>query len=41
MLNDPLTYANPSEFNPERFLVNDGKESEIDPRMICFGFGRR
>ncbi|KAG1753726.1 cytochrome P450 [Suillus paluster] len=39
MLNDPRTYANPSEFNPERFLAKDGKEPETDPRTICFGFG--
>ncbi|KAG1840821.1 cytochrome P450 [Suillus subalutaceus] len=32
MLNDPKTYANPSEFNPERFLGKDGKEPEPDPR---------
>ncbi|KAG1840822.1 cytochrome P450 [Suillus subalutaceus] len=41
MLNDPETYANPSEFNPERFLAKDGKEPETDPRTVCFGFGRR
>ncbi|KAG1815024.1 cytochrome P450 [Suillus subaureus] len=41
MLNDPQTYANPSEFNPERFLAKDGKEPETDPRTVCFGFGRR
>ncbi|KAG1863085.1 cytochrome P450 [Suillus subluteus] len=41
MLNDPQTYANPSEFNPERFLGKDGKEPEPDPRTVCFGFGRR
>ncbi|KAG1840899.1 cytochrome P450 [Suillus tomentosus] len=41
MLNDPQTYSNPSEFNPERFLAKDGKEPEADPRRACFGFGRR
>ncbi|KAG1851303.1 cytochrome P450 [Suillus subalutaceus] len=41
MLNDPQTYANPSQFNPERFLAKDGKEPETEPRTICFGFGRR
>ncbi|KAG0700131.1 cytochrome P450 [Suillus ampliporus] len=41
MLNDPRTYANPSQFEPERFLAKDGKEPETDPRTICFGFGRR
>ncbi|KAG2119058.1 cytochrome P450 [Suillus discolor] len=41
MLNNPETYANPSQFNPERFLTNDGKQPEPEPRTICFGFGRR
>ncbi|KAG1819138.1 cytochrome P450 [Suillus subaureus] len=41
MLNDPRTYANPSQFNPERFLDNNGKDPDPDPRTICFGFGRR
>ncbi|KAG0702310.1 cytochrome P450 [Suillus ampliporus] len=41
MLNDPRTYADPSQFNPERFLAKDGKGPEADPRTICFGFGRR
>ncbi|KAG2072078.1 cytochrome P450 [Suillus decipiens] len=41
MLNDPQTYANPSQFNPERFLDNNGKDPEPDPYTICFGFGRR
>jgi len=41
MLNDPRTYANPSQFNPERFLAKDGKEPEKEPRTVCFGFGRR
>ncbi|KIJ70462.1 hypothetical protein HYDPIDRAFT_79110 [Hydnomerulius pinastri MD-312] len=41
MLHDPRTYANPMEFNPERFLAREGKEPETDPRTICFGFGRR
>ncbi|KAG0702323.1 hypothetical protein DFH29DRAFT_504672 [Suillus ampliporus] len=41
MLNDPRTYANPSQFNPERFLAKDGKEPETEPSTISFGFGRR
>jgi cytochrome P450 len=41
MLNDPQTYAEPSQFNPERFLAKDGKEPEMEPRTACFGFGRR
>ena len=31
----------PEEFKPERFLAQDGKEPEMDPRNVCFGFGRR
>ncbi|KAG1876537.1 cytochrome P450 [Suillus subalutaceus] len=38
MLNDPRTYGNPSQFNPERFLDNNGKDPELEPRTICFGF---
>jgi len=38
MLHDPATYANPMEFNPERFL---GDHPEQDPRIMAFGFGRR
>ncbi|KAG2141303.1 cytochrome P450 [Suillus clintonianus] len=41
MLNDPQTFADPSQFNPERFLDNDGKGPEPEPRTICFGIGRR
>ncbi|KAG1892813.1 cytochrome P450 [Suillus subluteus] len=41
MLHNPETYSNPSQFNPERFLVNNGKKLETEPRTICFGFGRR
>ncbi|EGO01616.1 hypothetical protein SERLA73DRAFT_166166 [Serpula lacrymans var. lacrymans S7.3] len=41
MLHDPRTYANPSEFDPSRFLKTEGKEPEVDPRTMCFGFGRR
>ncbi|KAG2366934.1 cytochrome P450 [Suillus spraguei] len=41
MLNDPRTYANPSQFKPERFLDNDGEDPEPEPRTMCFGFGRR
>jgi hypothetical protein len=28
-------------FNPERFLGVDGREPEIDPHTLVFGFGRR
>ena len=35
---DPNYYADPSEFNPERFL---GADPEPDPYVFAFGFGRR
>ncbi|KAG2117021.1 cytochrome P450 [Suillus discolor] len=38
VLTDPQTYANPSQFNPERFLAKDGTEPETEPRTMCFGF---
>ncbi|KAG6333885.1 hypothetical protein ID866_5198 [Astraeus odoratus] len=41
MLHDPCTYSDPMTFNPARFLPVDGKEPEMEPRNICFGFGRR
>ena len=37
-MHDPATYANPMEFNPERFL---GDKPEADPRATVFGYGRR
>lgn len=44
MLFDPVTYPNPTEFKPERFLSADGKSlnpAVRDPQAIAFGFGRR
>lgn len=41
MLHDPETYPNPSVFDPTRFIPSEGKEVQLDPRIICFGFGRR
>ncbi|KAG6908024.1 hypothetical protein DXG01_006443 [Tephrocybe rancida] len=41
LLHDPEVYANPNIFNPDRFVATDGKSAELDPRNICFGFGRR
>ncbi|KAI1795415.1 cytochrome P450 [Ganoderma leucocontextum] len=41
ILHDPEIYADPFTFNPERFLRGPGKEPELDPRKVAFGFGRR
>ena len=41
MLHDPAVYANPLNFEPERFIASPGKPAEQDPRVCCFGFGRR
>ena len=41
MLRDPEVYSDPSEFKPERFLSENGREPELDPRCAVFGFGRR
>ncbi|KZT28757.1 cytochrome P450 [Neolentinus lepideus HHB14362 ss-1] len=37
-LHDPMTYADPMTFNPDRFL---GSQPEHDPQEYCFGFGLR
>ena len=38
ILHDPVTYVDPMEFNPERFL---GNHPEPEPRAAAFGYGRR
>ncbi|KIP09976.1 hypothetical protein PHLGIDRAFT_66583 [Phlebiopsis gigantea 11061_1 CR5-6] len=41
ILRDPDVYPEPLTFKPERFLLQDGKIPERDPRSAVFGFGRR
>ena len=38
---DPNLYHEPSTFKPERFLGVEGREPELDPENMVFGFGRR
>ena len=41
LLHDPEVYHDPLEFKPERFLARDGKEPELSPTKLAFGYGRR
>jgi cytochrome P450 len=38
MLQNPITFKNPQQFQPQRFLDNP---SLPDPSALAFGFGRR
>ncbi|KAF8494067.1 cytochrome P450 [Gautieria morchelliformis] len=38
---DPSIYADPSVFNPSRFLPEGSRKPELDPNSFIFGFGRR
>ncbi|KAI1759439.1 putative cytochrome P450 oxidoreductase OrdA-like protein [Hypoxylon sp. FL1150] len=38
---DPEVYHDPMDFKPERYLARDGHETEPDPRLFVYGFGRR
>lgn len=38
---NPDIYHEPSAFKPERFLGIDGRDPELDPDSMVFGFGRR
>ena len=40
-MRDPEVYKNPLEFNPLRFLPEDGSEPELSPYGFVFGYGRR
>ncbi|KAI0771958.1 cytochrome P450 [Trametes elegans] len=40
-LHDPQIYADPMDFNPDRFIATKDWAPERDPRDFCFGFGRR
>ncbi|EJD37774.1 cytochrome P450 [Auricularia subglabra TFB-10046 SS5] len=43
MLHDAAYYPSPHSFAPERYIGADGRidPAVLDPRAICFGFGRR
>ncbi|KAK1227287.1 hypothetical protein PQX77_009704 [Marasmius sp. AFHP31] len=42
VLQDANVYGpNAKDFNPERFLKQDGKELPPNPELFIFGFGRR
>ncbi|KAJ5648513.1 hypothetical protein N7490_004885 [Penicillium lividum] len=38
---DPEVYPEPSEFRPERYLAEEGRDTEPDPHDTSFGYGRR
>ncbi|KAJ5761024.1 hypothetical protein N7520_008180 [Penicillium odoratum] len=38
---DPAVYHEPSEFRPERYLAEEGRDTEPDPHNTSFGYGRR
>ncbi|TFY80876.1 hypothetical protein EWM64_g3141 [Hericium alpestre] len=40
-MHDPEIYRNPHDFHPDRYIASEGKEGELDPRTLAFGFGRR
>jgi cytochrome P450 len=41
MLHDQEVYADPEEFNPDRFIPEGTKPAAPDPARAAFGFGRR
>ncbi|KAF8974973.1 cytochrome P450 [Cyathus striatus] len=38
---DPVTYHNPSQFLPSRFISEHSKPPELDPATFMYGFGKR
>jgi len=41
MLHDPEIYPDPFTFDPTRHIAAPGKPAQRDPRLACFGYGRR
>ncbi|KAH6919276.1 O-methylsterigmatocystin oxidoreductase [Coprinopsis sp. MPI-PUGE-AT-0042] len=43
ILNNPEVFVNPRQFNPDRYLDQNGNidTSVLDPEMAAFGYGRR
>jgi cytochrome P450 len=41
ILHDPETYPDPEEFNPERFLNEDGSVRDDPALSLAFGVGKR
>ena len=42
VLNDPIAFNNPQEFQPERYLKDGKLNPDVrDPDCAAFGFGRR
>ncbi|EMD33482.1 hypothetical protein CERSUDRAFT_118062 [Gelatoporia subvermispora B] len=41
ILHDEQHYDNPFDFNPDRFVPQEGASAPLDPREASFGYGRR